>query len=667
MGIAADLALILVAGLFGGLLAQRLGQPLLLGYILGGILVGPNTIGPTVIEVHEIELLAEIGVALLLFALGLELSFRDLQPVRLVALLGAPIQIVLTIGFGYLLARGMFGFEHKVAVWFGALVSLSSTMVVLKTLVAQGTMGTLASRVMIGMLVVQDLAVVPMLILLPRLGDVRTSLPALGLAALQATVFLVLMFVVGTRVMPALLRVIARWKSRELFLVAVVALGVGIGYGTYLFGLSFAFGAFVAGMVLSESEFSHQALQDVIPLRDVFGLVFFASVGMLFDPMYVVRNPLQVIAAVALVVVGKGLIFGVVARVFGYVRAAPYIVAAGLSQVGEFSFLLARQGKALGVLSEDVYSLAITTTLLSMMLTPALLRAAPVVHRRLRRKASAEPARTFNLPTHGIRDHVVLVGYGRTGQAVAEVMRHTGVPHVVVDSDHPRIEDCLRQGTPVIWGDATGAPILAAADLASARLLLITSPDAAGVLRIVEVARELRADVPIIARAPSREQMRALRALGVAEAVQPEFEAGLEMVRQVLSRYDFSPADIHRYSAAAHSAAYEVFAEGRLASASIKVLDELRQVAQGVEIEWLSVPSQSHLVGRTLADGRIRRRTGASVVAVRNEGGLRSNPSPDYGIQAGDLLGILGTGEERSAVRALIEETGPPAAGAGVG
>ena len=260
VGIAADIALILVAGLVGGLVAHRLGQPVLLGYIAAGVLVGPNSIGPKVIEIHDIELLAEIGVALLLFALGLEVSFRDLKPVRGIAVLGGTIQILLTIAFGYTLGRGFLGLEHQASIWFGAILSLSSTMVVLKTLMAKGVLNTLASRVMIGILIVQDLAVVPLLILLPKLGDVQGSLPELALAALQAALFLAAMILVGTKLMPALLRTIARWRSRELFLVAVVTLGVGIGYGTFLFGLSFAFGAFVAGIVLSESEFSHQAL-----------------------------------------------------------------------------------------------------------------------------------------------------------------------------------------------------------------------------------------------------------------------------------------------------------------------------------------------------------------------------------------------------------------------
>lgn len=655
MGIAADIALILVAGLLGGLLARRLGQPLLLGYILAGVLVGPNTIGPTVIETHEIELLAEIGVALLLFALGLEISFRDLRPVRNVALIGAPIQIILTIAFGYAIARGLFDVDHEPALWFGALISLSSTMVVLKTLVSQGTMGTLASRVMIGILVVQDLAVVPMLILLPRVGDVRGSIPDLALAAVKAIAFLAIMVVVGTRVMPAMLRMIARWRSRELFLVAVVAIGVGIGYGTWLFGLSFAFGAFVAGMVLSESEFSHQALNEIVPLRDVFGLLFFASIGMLFDPAYLIEAPLRIASAVILIVVGKGLILALIARAFGYVKMAPIVIAAGLSQVGEFSFVLAREGVARGVITQDLFSLAITSTLVSMALTPTLLKLTVPVRRLLHRvRPHRDPTRTFNLPPHKLRDHVVVVGYGRTGRTVVDVMTQTGVPHIVIDGDHARTEDCAATGVPAIWGDATGAQILEAAEIHRARLLLLTLPDAAGVREIVMTARGLHPGIAIIARAPYREHLALFRELGIDEVVQPEFEAGLEIVRQVLARYQFSPDDILRFSDAAHHDVYKPFVSEREGREGLRVLADLRRAESDAQIEWLAVPIDSPIAGSSLRDAQIRSLTGAAVVAIRGVGSTRPNPSADEVIAAGDLLGVLGTKEQRAALREVL-------------
>src|SRR5918997_5079097 len=326
MGIAGDIAIILVAAFIGGVVAQRLGLPLILGYILAGVLVGPNTGGPTVAEIEEIELLAEIGIALLLFAIGLHFPLGELWPVRKIALIGTPIQMLLTIALGYGIGRSLLGLEALEAVWFGALISLSSTAIVLKTLTEQQVLGTLSSRVIIGMLIAQDIAVVPLLILLPELGNVGEGLAQLGVAALEAGLFLAAMAVFGTRVFPWLMARIARWGSRELFLISVVAVGLGIGYGTYLFGLSFAFGAFVAGVVLSRSDYSYQALADIAPLRDIFAMLFFVSVGMLIDPAFLWEEAGTIALVVVLVLVVKGLIFGGVTRAFGYGNIAPLAV-----------------------------------------------------------------------------------------------------------------------------------------------------------------------------------------------------------------------------------------------------------------------------------------------------------------------------------------------------
>ena len=454
MGIASDFVLIVVAGLGGAILARILGLPLLVGYVAAGVVVGPYTAGPTVAHVDDIELLAEIGVALLLFALGLEFSFRDLRAVRRIALIGGPIQIGLTAFFGALLARTALNMPPTDAIWFGAMISLSSTMVVLKTLAADGTTSTLASRVMIGLLVVQDLAVVPMLVILPSIGDVTGAVPRLARASLVAAGFLLAVVLVGTWLLPALLRRIVRWGSRELFLVAVVAAGVGVGYLTYRLGLSFAIGAFVAGLVLSESELSHQALSDVAPLRDMFGLLFFVSVGMLFDPRYVADHAGQVALVVVVIVVGKALICGLLARAFGYGNMAPWIVGLGLSQIGEFSFVLARTGRTGGFIAKDTYDLALTSTVLSMALAPVVFSGAlPLARAWARWQRPAQPSRALQLPKTGLDNHVVVAGYGRTGRAVADTLQRAVVPYLVVELNHEALAGPLEQGLPVVWGD----------------------------------------------------------------------------------------------------------------------------------------------------------------------------------------------------------------------
>ncbi len=661
MGIAADIAIILVAALAGGLAAQRLGQPLILGYILAGVLVGPSTGGVTVNDTHNIELLAEIGVALLLFALGLEFSLKDLQPVRRIALIGAPLQIGLSIAFGFGVGQLLFGWEWRTALWFGGLIALSSTMVTLKTLSSQGVLGTLASRVMIGMLIMQDLAVVPLMILLPALNDIEQSFPALGWAALRAVLFLVIMILVGTRLMPWLLRIIAGWRSRELFLVAVVALGVGIGYGTYLFGLSFAFGAFVAGIVLSESEYSHQALSDVIPLRDVFGMLFFVSVGMLLEPAFLFANLGLVLTTVTVVLLGKALIFGVITRAFGYGNSAPLVVGLGLFQVGEFSFVLARAGVSANAISHDLYTLTLATAVVTMALTPFVSRLAVPIYRRWRAYRPRETLSTFNLTSDHLRDHVIVAGYGRAGRAATMVMQRVGLEFVVIEIDQRTMEQAKSDGTPIIFGDATSPVMLEAAGVHTARLLLITLPDALNVQLIAERVQALTPNLTVVARAAGSEQLHALKRLGVQEVVQPELEAGLELVRQVLVQFHISPTDIQRFSDTVHQELYAPLYAAESADAApsqtARLLQQLQHTSRSLRVDWITLPPESALAGQTLSEAAIRTRTGASIVAVLRQDVVAPNPSPDYRMAAGDMLAVLGTAEQERALRALIGQS----------
>ena len=545
MGIAADIAIIVVAALIGGLVAQQVRQPLILGYILAGIAVGPYTGGVTVTEIHNIELLAEIGVALLLFALGLEFSLKELKPVRQVALIGAPIQILLTGAYGFAIGRGL-GLTWTPSLWLGAIISLSSTMVILKTLMNQGRLGTLSSRVMIGILIVQDLAVVPMMIILPQLQGNGTGLPMLGLAALKAALFLVVMIMIGTRILPRLMTFVAGWNSRELFLLAITATGLGIGYATYLFGLSFAFGAFIAGIVLSESDYSHQALSDIIPLRDLFGLLFFVSVGMLLDPAFLIAHWQTVLLVVLLVAIGKGLILGLVTRLFGYGNVVPLAVGLGLFQIGEFSFVLARVGLRTNSISADLYSLVLTTAIMTMVLTPFISGLTAPLYALRRRWFKHEPLQTINLPQTGLRDHVIIAGGGRVGQYVAQVLQRLDLAFVLVELDYRRVQQIKTASFPLVYGDASQAIVLEAAGIKHARLLLITAPAMVIVQTLIEQACQLNPTLHIVARAESIEHIKTMRDHGVYEVVQPEFEAGLEITRQALLHLDIPLADIEQ-------------------------------------------------------------------------------------------------------------------------
>lgn len=547
MGIAADLSIIVVAGFIGAIIAQQLKQPLVLGYILAGVLVGPYTGVVPITEIHNIELLAEIGVALLLFGLGLEFSLKELKLVRNIALLGTHIQILITMAFGFVIGR-VLGFEAVPSLWLGALLSLSSTMITLKTLMSQGRLGTLSSRVMIGMLIVQDLVVIPMMIVLPTLNKPDSGLTTLVLAVLQATVFLLVMIFLGTRLIPRLMAYIANWNSRELFLLAVTAIGLGIGYTTYLFGLSFAFGAFVAGLVLNQSDYGHQALSDIIPVRDLFVLLFFVSVGMLLDPAFLFNHWRSILLIVLLISIGKALIFSAIAYLFRYRNIIPLALGLSLFQVGEFSFVLASVGLSTNSIDRELYSLVLSVAIITMFFTPLVSSLSSVIYSLRKRSLKPEPPQATNLPVAGLGGHVIIGGGGRVGQNVAQVLQRYGLDFVIVEFDYHRFEQAKESNIPVIYGDVSQETVLNAAKISDASLMLLTVPDFVTTHTVVSRVRKINSPLHIVAMVEGIEQMQMLHELGVFEAVQPEFEASLEITRQAMLHLNLPISDIHQMS-----------------------------------------------------------------------------------------------------------------------
>ena len=400
---------------------------------------------------------------------------------------------------------------------------------------------------MIGLLVIQDLAVIPMLVVLPQLGSLEGIFPKLLRATGIAAALLATVIVVGTRLLPWLLTKILSWGSRELFLVAVVATGVGVGFATYSAGLSFALGAFIAGMVLSESELSHQALSDVVPLRDIFGLLFFVTVGMLFDPRFVLTHAGQIALLVALIVVRKAMIVGGITRAFGYVNMAPWIVGLGLSQIGEFSFVLARTGLGAGLLSKSTYDLALTCTVLTMAISPMVSNGALPLGRAWRRWRKQDAlAIPVNLPTTALSDHVIVAGYGRNGRAVARILRSANIPIVLAEWDHSAFRDASTHGLETIWGDIAQDVILHATGIENARMIILTVPDHSTIRLAAVRARAINPKIIVIARAVLERNVSELRSVGVDRVIQPEFEGGVEIVRQALVAWDYDRSEAWR-------------------------------------------------------------------------------------------------------------------------
>ncbi len=643
MGITADIILLVVAAFLFGLLLQRLKQPIILGYIAAGIILGPHTGGLTVSNIQQIELLAEIGIALLLFGLGLEFSLKDLKPVKWVSLAGAPIQIMLTAALGYGIGRLM-GMNWKASVWLGALVSLSSTMVLLKTLMNQGWMGTLSSKVMIGMLLVQDLAVVPMMIILPLLDNPAGGLAAIAFAALKAFLFIAGMIVLGTRLLPGLLAHIARLGSRELFLLAITAVGLGVGYITYMVGLSFAFGAFVAGMVLSESDYGYQAFSEIIPLRDLFGLLFFTSVGMLFDPSFFVAHLGQILALVLIVSFAKGLIFATVAKLFSYRNVIPLAVGMGLFQVGEFSFILARVGISKGSISQDLYNLVLTLAILTMILTPLVSGRTAKLYALKKRWFRHEQLECANLPESALNGHVVIVGAGRVGFQISRILNRMGVPFVVVELDHKRFKKARENGMAVVFGDAGQETVLDAACITNARLLVLTLPNQVAAGAAIVQAKLMKKDIEIVVRVSDAEYFKELKKLGVSDVVLPEYEAGLEMTRQSLLRLGVPATEIQRHTNVVRE---ELYAELYRTNLKYCTLSQLRDAEQEFDLQWVRLGENAKIVHQTIGESGIRASSGVSIVGIVRDGKLTANPDAGFRLLPDDLVAIIGKAESR--------------------
>ena len=513
-----------------------------------------------------------------------------------------------------------------------------------------GVLGTRGS-LMMDVVVLSMLAVVPLMIILPQLDQPGAGLSVLAGAALKAAVFLFLMIFVGMRVIPKVMAYIANWNSKELFLLAITAIGLGVGYATYLFGLSFAFGAFVAGMVLSESDYGHQALSDIIPVRDLFGLLFFVSVGMLVDPVFLIANWKIILVVVLLVATGKGLIFGGISRAFGYGNVVPLAVGLGLFQVGEFSFVLARVGISTNSISNNLYALILATAIVTMVMTPVVSGLTAPLYALRKRWFKREPLQTMNLPEAGLHNHVVIAGGGRVGQYVAQVLQRLELAFVIVEIDHRRVMEAKDEGYSVIYGDASQEIVLEAARVNQACLVLITAPALLSTQAIVDQVRHANPTVDIVARAEGVEQMQVLRDRGVYEVIMPEFEAGLEITRQALLHLNIPATEIQRFTDAIRR---ELYAPLYDSNDGYQTIAQLQNVTNLLELNWIRLTAGSPFVGRTIHDLQIRSQTGVSVVGVIRDGELYPNPDAGFCFAIGDLVAVLGDSQQLAGLQALI-------------
>jgi monovalent cation:H+ antiporter-2, CPA2 family len=546
-----------------GLLAVRLRLPPIVGYLLAGVAVGPHSPG-FVADLSLAQQLAEIGVILLMFGVGIHFSLDDLMSVRRIALPGAAVQIAVATLLGAGMAH-LWGRPWGAGIVFGLCLSVASTVVLLRTLENRGLLDSADGRIAVGWLVVEDLFTVLVLVLLPAVSVALGGKPPAGadpgggpglagtivLTLGKVAAFVVFMVVVGRRAVPWLLERVARLGSRELFTLSVLAVAVGIAVGAAsLFGVSFALGAFFAGVVVNGSDLSHEAAGDALPLQDAFSVLFFVAVGMLFDPTILVQDPLEVLIVLLIIMVGKSLAALGIVLLFGYPLHTALVISASLAQIGEFSFILAALGLSLGLLPPEGQSLIVAGALLSIGLNPLAFEAAA----RLSRWAQARPRVLAALERgtpdqpEGVKDdttlhdHAILVGYGRVGGSIGEALAGSRVAYVVIEQSRELFESLRDRGVPAIYGNATRRMVLELARPERARLIIVTAPDPFQARAVVEQARRLNPTIASVVRTHSEEERAYLERAGVDMAVMGERELARTMARFALEMFDPRPA-----------------------------------------------------------------------------------------------------------------------------
>lgn len=632
--------LVIVFGLSIGVIicCHRLKIPPIIGFLLTGLLAGPHGLG-LIQATHEVEVLAEIGVILLLFVIGMELSFEELLKLRKPVFLGGLFQVLMTILVFYGLTYAL-GFSISKAIFVGFLAALSSTAVVLKLLTERAEINAPHGRISLGILIFQDIIVVPMMLFVPILAGESGHL-GMTLLVLAGKILLIIgvMYVLAKLILPWVLLVVVQTRSRELFLLTTLGLCFSIALLTSSFGLSLSLGAFLAGLLISESEYSLSALEGILPFRDVFTSLFFISIGMLLDTGYVFEHMWLVI----LISIGILLIKSMIATGASWILRYPLRVAAqtglGLGQIGEFSFILAGVGLSSGLIVINEYQLFLSAAILTMAVTPFLMVSAPKL-------ASLLPGRSSSLLAmetrpegfEALKDHLIIVGFGIGGKHLARAARMANISYVVVEMNPDTVREEKSKGEPIFYGDASHNAVLEHAGISRARILAVVIADPAAIRHITESAHRLSPGLHIIVRTRFVSEINPLKTLGAREVIPEEFETSVEIFNRVLSAYLVPRGEIDKFTA-------EVRAEGygplRERQETWEPSCDLSGICSGFEVVSLNVYNGSFMDGRSLQDAELRKTYGLNVVAVQRQGQMIANPDAKFVLQAGDIAYVF--------------------------
>jgi len=660
-----DIEILFGLALITVVLFRRLKLPSIIGFLFTGILAGPYALA-FIKNTHEVEKMAEIGVVLLLFTIGIEFSLKELMRIKHMVLLGGGLQVLVSI-LVVTAGGAAFGYPARQAAFFGFLVALSSTAILMKLLIDSGQADAPHGKMAMGILIFQDLCIVPMMLLTPLLSGSGEDVRGIALIIAKAT-GVVLAAHYGARfLVPWIFRQIVRTRSRELFILAIIFIGLGTAWLTSLAGLSLALGAFIAGLAISESEYSHQALSDIIPFREAFMSLFFISVGMLLNPAVVVEYPLLIASLVIMIVLVKTLVTTGACMALGVPLRIAMISALSLAQIGEFSFVLSQAGVTHGLLTPLMYQIFLAASVATMGLTPACLRfAGPVADYFVGILPHGWTRGRGVLSRHekpvSLNDHVIIAGYGMNGRNLARVLDKLQIPHTVIETNPFTVKKEAKRGRQILFGDASRPEVLEHARIDKARGMVIAISDAAASRRMASQARKMNPSIHIIVRTRYLLEVEPLYKLGVNEVVPEEFETSVEILSRVLRNYLVPRDDIERCVAEIRSDGYEML---RTISHRHSHAVGISGYLSGAEIATFRIRKGSILEGTSLREGVLRDRSGATILTIKRAEELIPNPDPIWELRDGDILLLLGSAEQLAAAGSLFEplKTGRAATG----
>ena len=636
-------------------ICHRLRVPAVVGFLLTGILVGPYGLG-LIKAIQEVEILAEIGVVLLLFTIGIEFSFKRLLQIRKTILMGGSLQVLLTFLATFFIVR-QFGQAFGEAVFIGFLVALSSTAIVLKLLQERAEVDSPHGRTTLGILIFQDVIIVPMILVTPLLtgatGDAGGSL----LVLLAKGIGIILLVMVSARwIVPKVLYQIARTRNHELFLLSVVVICFGVAWLTSKAGLSIALGAFLAGLIISNSEYSYQALGNILPFRDVFTTFFFVSIGMMLDVGFLFQQPVFIMLIVLSVLILKAIIAGSVTILLGFPLRTGILVGFALGQIGEFSFILSRKGIEHGLLAGNIYQMFLAISVISMAATPFIIALAPRIADAILRLPLPKRLISGFYPVSEIKvtdreNHLVIIGFGVNGRNVARAARVAGIPYAIIEMNPEIVRSEQAEDEPIYYGDATQEAVLQHSNIKGARIVVVAINDPTATRRIAEVIRRLNPKVHLIVRTRYLQEMEPLYKLGADEVIPEEFETSVEIFTRVLTKYLIPRDEIERLTAEVRADGYVMF---RSLSKTPVSFSDLEFYLHDIDVTTFRISQGSPLIGKTLAQIELRSRYGVSVVAIRRDSKMLSDPGPNTMLEFNDVLFVLGSSEKISEVFSIF-------------